>query len=477
MKVSILLIFVFISSYSYAQFYEDWTEPFAITDSMSINTNPDLLADTDILNGDVVIFYEKKMDATSNTQIWMRNLTTLEDEQEILAVENIDFRNPKLLVYSPISNTRCFIIYESNESGNFNIYGIEFFEDGSFGSSFQLTNTPEAENACYVNSIDEGLSICWEADNDILFSQVYFSQDTLLLEEVVTIDTNNCFEPICSSDHIFWRKMVNDSSHIYYSEYLPIGQWKEPEAIYESGHNIHLKMVEYMFYGWAEEQIIWENAGKVYIWDSNQGELTILEIEGIETIHEPAFLTYSFITDDYWEPAIFTFWSGEELSSEVFAYDNLGSAEALNISNNNYADSHTKLFMGKWGTNYFNTINIWQTEVNDNSVLYLSQVSVLIGGTNELEAKNSLTLQISPNPFKKQLEIEFNSINTDRSSLEIVDLTGNTILKEEFELIANNRKLFKWDPNVMSESLSEGIYFVKLSQGNSFLVKKVVYSK
>ena len=267
MKVSILLIFVFISSYSYAQFYEDWTEPFAITDSMSINTNPDLLADTDILNGDVVIFYEKKMDATSNTQIWMRNLTTLEDEQEIIAVENIDFRNPKLLVYSPISNTRCFIIYESNESGNFNIYGIEFFEDGSFGSSFQLTNTPEAENACYVNSIDEGLSICWEADNDILFSQVYFSQDTLLLEEVVTIDTNNCFEPICSSDHIFWRKMVNDSSHIYYSEYLPIGQWKEPEAIYESGHNIHLKMVEYMFYGWAEEQIIWENAGKVYIWD------------------------------------------------------------------------------------------------------------------------------------------------------------------------------------------------------------------
>jgi len=202
-----------------------------------------------------------------------------------------------------------------------------------------------------------------------------------------------------------------------------------------------------------------------------------LEIEGIETIHEPAFLTYSFITDDYWEPAIFTFWSGEELSSEVFAYDNLGSAEALNISNNNYADSHTKLFMGKWGTNYFNTINIWQTEVNDNSVLYLSQVSVLIGGTNELEAKNSLTLQISPNPFKKQLEIEFNSINTDRSSLEIVDLTGNSILKEEFELIANNRKLFKWDPNVMSESLSEGIYFVKLSQGNSFLVKKVVYSK
>ena len=133
MKASLLLILVLISSYTYAQFYEDWTEPYAITDSLSINTSPDVLADTDILDGDVVVFYEKEISSNSTTQVWMRNLSTMEDEQEVLGTENKDFRNPKLLVFSPYYDTRCFIIYESDEAGNFDIYGIEFFEDGSFG--------------------------------------------------------------------------------------------------------------------------------------------------------------------------------------------------------------------------------------------------------------------------------------------------------------------------------------------------------
>ena len=61
MKKLLLLIIILSYLSINAQFYENWTEPFPITDSLSINTNPDVLVDTDILNGDVVVFYEKKI--------------------------------------------------------------------------------------------------------------------------------------------------------------------------------------------------------------------------------------------------------------------------------------------------------------------------------------------------------------------------------------------------------------------------------
>ena len=466
-----------ISSYTYAQYYEDWTEPYAITDSLSINTNPDVLADTDILDGDVVVFYEKEISSNSTTQVWMRNLSTMEDEQEVLGAENKDFRNPKLLVFSPYYDTRCFIIYESDEAGNFDIYGIEFFEDGSFGSSFQLTNTAEDENSCYISSLDADITACWETNNNIYFSEISFSQDTLQFEEIVTIDTNFCLDPICSDDHVFYRKMVGDSVHIYFSKNLAIGVWTQPAALYAIGNNINLQMIKHMFYSTMDgEYIIWENNGQVCIWTYWSQEVSTVQFQGVDIYYEPSCLTYDVITD-FWMPAVYTFCSGDNENREVYAINEEFSNEAINISNNFYIDSYPKLFMGKWGVNYFNTLNIWQSELNNNSVLYLSQVSVLIGGTKEFKKNNRLALQLKPNPFKDQLEIEFNSHESGMAVIEIVDLTGNNVFRKDFKLNANNWQSFIWNPGKEEINISEGIYFVKLLLGESSIVRKVVYAK
>ncbi len=476
MKTTVLFIFLFVSSFINAQFYEDWTEPLAITDSISINTNPDVLADTDILDGDVVVFYEKTMSVESNSQIWMRNLTTLEEEQEILAIENIDFRNPKLLVFSPYYDTRCFIIYESNEAGNFDIYGIEFFEDGSFGSSFQLTNTPEDENSCYISSLDADITACWETNSNIYFSEISFSQDTLQFEEIVTIDTNYCMEPICSDDHVFYRKMVGDSAHIYFSKNIATGVWTQPAALYAIGNNINLQMIKHMFYSTMDgEYIIWENNGQAQVWTYWSQEVSTVQFQGAEICYEPSCLTYDVITD-FWMPAIYTFCSGNNENREVYAINEEFSYVVINISNNSNIDRYPKLFMGKMAYNYFNTLNIWQSELNDNSVLYLSQVSVLIGGTTKYK-KNKLDLQISPNPFKDHLEIGFNSKEKGIVCIEIVSITGKKLFEKKINVNANYIHSFTWNPQKDGINLSRGIYFVKLKLGESSIVRKVVYAK
>lgn len=474
-----LLFLIILLSYLSinAQFYENWTEPFPITDSLSINSNPDVLADTDILGGDVVVFYEKKVTASSNSQIWMRNLNTLEDEQVIFAAESIDFRNPKLLVYSPYYNTRCFIIHESSETGNFNIYGIELFQDGSLGPSFQLTNTPEDENSSFVNSVFDGMSACWETSSNIFFSEISLSGDTLQFDEIVSIDTNFCHEPICSNDHVFYRKMVNDSSHIYYSRLLAGGQWTQPAALYELGHNTSLKSIARMFFGIDDDEyIVWENNGQTLIWTYWSQEVTTFQFQDIDITYEPSCLIYDVITD-FWMPSIFTFCSGENENREVYAVNEEFTNIAINISNNIYTDSYPKLFMGRMYGNYFNTLNIWQSEVNNSKVLYLSQKSILFGGTNENGSNSKLSLQVSPNPFNNHLEIEFSSREQGPAIIEIKDLKGHTIIFKEFVLITNHKELFIWNPSKENNSISKGIYLVKMKQGKSIVTKKVVYAR
>ena len=277
MKKFILFIFVFINfELSHAQFYPEWTEAVAITDSLSINSNPDVVSVLDNSSYDVFNFYEKRLSAGSPSQIWYRNINTMAEEQLIFSDDVFEYRNPKVIVISPFYNARYFLIYESNLAGNFNIYGIEFITDGTFGSPFQLTNTQANESSCYVSKSDYYHTACWETDDILQFANISIVGDSLQFEEVYTIDTNNCFEPVCSDNFVFYRKIINDSSQIYFSEFdNNTNLWTEPDTIYATGNNLNLKMGRYMMFDF-EENICWENNGQVLSWDVWSDEVTLV---------------------------------------------------------------------------------------------------------------------------------------------------------------------------------------------------------
>ena len=483
MKKSILFISVFIiSNLAQAQFYPDWTEAVAITDSLSINSNPNVMLIMDNSSDDIFSFYEKRLSAGSPSQIWFRNIYSMTDEQLAFSDDIFEYRNPEVLVLSPFFNARYFIIYESNETGNFDIYGIEFFTNGSFGSAFQLTNTPADENSCYISEIPSYHSACWETDESILFAYISIAEDSLQFGEVYTIDTSNCFEPVCSDKFVFYRKIINDSSHIYFSEFNDITNlWADPDTIYATGNNINLKMGRYMMYMISDfgENICWENNGQMLCWDVWSGEVSFLNFQGVTECFEPAFLTFDIIIENFPYPAVFTFCSGEGETREVYATIDY-YLELQNISNNNFTDSYPVLFNGQSYSYYFNVINIWQSHINDNSVLYLSQISIFYGGDFEEPEKinNRQILKTTPNPFKNELTIEYFLLNSHEVSIYIYSLTGKLIKHINTDSQKGGWNSCIWKPADSDQiELSEGVYFIVLKKGSATIVRKVIYSK
>ncbi len=115
-KIIIFIVFLSIPVFLNAQFCE-WTDPVALTDSVSFNTNPNTIVIDDYSNSDVFMFYEKKWDEDSPKQIYMRNITSMADEQLAAGDGIFEFRNPQLYK-TGYSNCRYFLIYESDLTGN-----------------------------------------------------------------------------------------------------------------------------------------------------------------------------------------------------------------------------------------------------------------------------------------------------------------------------------------------------------------------
>ncbi len=76
---------------------------------------------------------------------------------------------------------------------------------------------------------------------------------------------------------------------------------------------------------------------------------------------------------------------------------------------------------------------------------------------------------IWPNPADNVINYKFNSINNDRTFITLVDVHGRTVYNDT---LGSNSQLISGSIN--TEALSQGIYFLKINQGNASTTKKVV---
>ncbi len=477
-KIILSISVLFLIGIAQAQFYAEWTEPVAISDSLSISSNPVVLTATENSNNDVFCFYEKKMSVDSPSQIWYRNIYLMTEEQLVLSDDVFEFRNPKILDFSPYYDSRYFLIYESNETGNYDLFGIEFFVDGSFGSPFNLTNTPGDENSCSLGGGYEYNEACWKHEESILVSHISIVGDSLQFEEIFTIDTNICFDPVCTQEYVFYRKIINDSSHIYFSEFNEAENlWTEPDTIYATGNNINLAAVKYNSNIYDNSvRIIWENNKQLVSWENSYSTISFGEFQGIPECFEPDLLTFDLWVDFFDFPAVITFCSGEGQNKEVFACAGYGSI-GLNISDNSVADNNPRVFYGPYFSNYFNAIDIWQSHINNNKVLYMSQISILMGSIDE-KGRTDEYLRTNPNPFKNELKIEYFLLANGKASIDIYSITGKQIHHIGLKSQIDGWDSYTWNPvKIRQTDLPEGIYFIVLKQGNESTVQKVVYTK
>lgn len=472
MKKPILILLILSFAFSpKSQIVEDWAIPVALTDSIENNSNPIVIVLQDNGVDELYMFYNKYDEPYR--EIWWRKISEpMSEEQMFLGVwPEVDYRNPQILLNN-------FLIFECNVYGNYDLFGARFNENGLLGDIFQITNTENDENSFFIINSYYTNTCCWESEGNILTAELEQSQDTLKLEDIEIIDSGDCFDPVCQENYIVWRKVENNESHIYYSEKnWSTNQWSDPEAIIDTGNNINQSLSIAPIPEFEEGyNLCWQSDNKIYFSDLHGNYIYSPTIPGVENYYEPTAYNYMFITDNF--PGFYSF-AGETASTrDIYIMDDYVSSNILKITDDSQLNKNPRLFTGRntYGYDHYEIVNIWQTEINGYDVLYCSYAvyNVVIGGMNENQLPQ---LNIYPNPFTESLNIDFLPSELEMVNLEIYTLNGERILSREIDGQKNTLRSISWNPKKDWKSLSQGVYFVKLTQGKSSIVRKVVYSR
>ena len=91
-------------------------------------------------------------------------------------------------------------------------------------------------------------------------------------------------------------------------------------------------------------------------------------------------------------------------------------------------------------------------------------------GIKEFEDKS--VVSIYPNPFSEnEFKIEFNNLNSEKTNVEIFDVLGRLVFKDEF-IISSDR----YQHTIKLPSGSKGIYYAHIRSKGRMIVKKIIRS-
>ena len=470
-KIALLFVFI-LSACTLSAQWNPWSDAEPLTDSVTYNSNPDIL----LLLDKVYMFYEKKADTNSNSMIYYRDIKNMTGEQLLFGNPDYIYRNPVLCAYFDFSYSDKFLLYESNESGNFDIYAIEIFEDGTFGTPVQLTNTTVDENTIYSETAINRV-VTWESEGDIYVSRLIKESDTLYLNDITLLDSGNCQNPVCGGEIIGYLKVENDSAHFYTSKLdsLPF-YWSNPKAIDSTGDCKSLSInTETYNYTFNDPYFLWDKAGKIYCYTD---ETEIIEIPGdsiFSEVHQPC--GFPFTSPEKAAPTTFiSFVANIDGNQNVFScfhfyylVDN-----PFNLSQNSLINSNPKMFFG-WETGapcerYI--VDIWETHSISGGVsLWISKTGIYnCGGVDENETQK-LSLKFSPNPFTNDVNIEFYQTSGDLVEIDIYSITGNHISTLITESPVYGWNTIKWTPE---KEVPKGVYNVVVKQNGIMSSSKII---
>jgi hypothetical protein len=443
----------------------DWSESVRLTDTLSFNSNPVIAVTPENLEDNLLMFYEKQFATDSPNQIWMRKISDpMGEETQMLADDTIVYRNPMVFGFS-------WLIFESNPNGNFDLFALEFDESGNPGDTIQLTNTPENESSFFIAD-RYAFTGCWESEGRIIVADIYGDEPDIYITD--TLDSGNCHDPVCTSYYAAWRKNENNESHLYYSENWQ-WQWTEPDTVMVTGNNFNLRIADANF---EEGRIIcWENSDSILFMNFGYDPEIITPCHpGISFYHQPTAFNLEVMTD--FLPELYSFAGTTDDVVDIFIMESYYAYEPLNISNDQRTNSNPVLYSGRNDPWFNEVLNIWQTQFNGFEALYKSDAWYqTYYAVRDYEIKPSgLSLSISPCPFIDELNIQYYLPEDRPSILEIYNISGKLIKQTRLIAGVSGAQSFTWYPRSEGISLSEGVYFIKLSQGENLKVQKVLFT-
>ena len=78
-------------------------------------------------------------------------------------------------------------------------------------------------------------------------------------------------------------------------------------------------------------------------------------------------------------------------------------------------------------------------------------------------------MDVYPNPFGNQIQLEFDLVNDEKSTVAIYDLNGKLIISQDY---SGKKGLNKFSMNL--ENQVSGVYFVKVQIGSDIIQKRII---
>ena len=479
--IFVIILFIMGITGLYAQ---DWTEPAAISDSVSDNRNA--IVKQILLNGSAghYIFWERSVDSIA-TAIYYNDLYNPGDPVELLSATNVHYRNPQIISTSQMDNdTLFYFFYESDQDGDIDIYYMVNTFDG-FSGPVQLTTSPGDETHFSCN---DGGTLSWQEDDKIKSSRLTKNNSPFIISDPVTIDSINCSDPAVSpttyysTHYISWLKKVEDSTVIYYSYYWN-ASWSEPQLVYDPGNSASLSFAETAC-GWnGDDLMVWESISE------DEHTIKALGMWGGDYVGNfyqedpflPSFLSYMVPVNELFYGGFLTFVNSEVQNGDIYAnVEGMWIPEDIegyvNLSGSPSEETNPALFNGKCVDYVCDVINIWESRRNDHWQLYYSLNSVGCWGSvsgPDKPLKNEL--YISPNPARDACDISYTISENTMVSLQLCTPDGRqfTLVDQLYQQEGNYTYHLNFDQFEPGNRYC-GLYMIRLLTFNQSTTRKII---
>jgi len=409
----LIILFTLIGSVSiaFSQQYYVWSDPVAISDSSTNNTDATVKR-IDFYGGhDYYTFWVRSED-TSSSDIYVQRYYIVEDPIPLVYEGDFHYRNPQVI---PLENwnsgdTSFVLLYEADIDGDFDIYYQKYATNG-FTEPLALTQTDTDEGQMQASNSG---GVVWENDGNILFSRLKKTfTGTLYFDTTAVIDSIMCSNPDISKDdnssspqYISWEKIINDSSKICLREWANPG-WLETIIVSDSGLNTLPRFSE----------STWNGVTPTLSWNCMLPDSAILvgyspsywspdyytPYFGQEIPFNPHFFNIMIFVDEVYDYSVMTFEHQEGSQTDIYGnkgYIVYNLSGHVNISNSSTIERNPYLFEGMfYATSYMDVINIWESWRNGHWQLFTSYIKVEIWGGVEDGRQQNLIFAFHPTRF------------------------------------------------------------------------------
>ena len=458
-----------------AQYYQ-WSDPFAISDSVADNSNPYLHHTGMDMEEKVFMVWERSNDSSS-TEIWMDNILDEEPAFVVLAENGIHYTHPKIMGNSwgsSYGDIQFFILYQTDEAGNQDIHVIPYMADGTFSESFPLANT--VSNECQLSVSREmfydgtawiqGLA-SWIGGDDLYACFLQKDGSSYYFEDPVLIDSGGCSAPSVNLYEYYgmlYCKSNDTTSYICRASYN--SEWNPPEIYFDSLRSMNPTAASY--YGNPGWTVKTDTGWKVMIEEWN--DYGVYELSSPDPF-DPAMLGVFFGVKSWFPEVYVAVEYRVDSITEIYMTEEMGSGNFINFSNSGTMNRHPQFFLGETDPyNYWCWYNYiaWESFRNGHWQIWAAKYIMCGGGIEDEDEKTFA--RVFPNPFDRETIIEFTLETQTSITAYIFERNGRYLTTIADRSFPPGTHQLHWN----AEHFAPGMYLLRIEAGEKTYTSKLI---